>query len=1006
MRAIIAGAAWLGLLGIAPARALDPRRDIGQYSHTGWSSQQGAPSDIKAMAQTPDGLLWLGTSSGLYTFDGVRFRALRPARADPSRSNQITALLATRSGDVWVGYDWGGMALYHKGELTNVSPDRHVGSVLGFAEGDDGAIWVAGENLRGSWLRRYTHGRWTMIGEREGVPTEHFQMLAKAPDGTLWLTLFPSILRLRPGQTRFETVAEPARFIAASALDRQRHFWLLDDNGLRVASLRPGPTQSATSPHLLDLGSTSDTARQRQLLVDREGSLWLLNGTRGISRIPAQEVERGDARLVHLQTLTAAEGLTGDRSYAMLEDREGNIWVGGQLGLDRFRDTAVVTGFFKPSLRSSLRQGRDGSLFVAAGDGVYRLKGAQGPIPMVLRRTDIVTLCVGGKDNFWIGSFDGVTHYTGPRQTPQKWKDPPGGHTTTSCVVDGKDGLWANVRPYLMHFSQGRWTRAEQMLGHPSPSGRMLRGDGGDGGDGVFIYRSLHDISHIHDGREEMLWQGDQISIGSVKTFYPGPGGLLAGGEMGLARYDGRRFVALGVDQYPWLSNVTGIVQRGDGDTWLISDAGIIRLRTAALDAAFAHPGAALDHDLYGLNEGLRSGTENYDLNNIAQDETGLLWLVTNKGLAWIDPARLSRNTLPPPVLIEAMHAADRTYLPGHVPLLPAGTANVQIDYTATSLADPLHMQFRYRLAGVDEAWVDPGQRRQAIYTNLAAGHYRFQVIASNNDGVWNKTGAVLEFDIAPAFYQTWAFRALVAVALAALLWLAYSLRMRQVAHAARLRIEERLNERERIARDLHDTLLQGFQGLMLNFQRVADHLPATSEARDLMEHALERGDDVLLEGRERVKNLRATSAPVDLPAALRDLAARASAASSLAIDVLVEGDPILICAPVAEEILQIGSEAIFNAILHAQARQATVLITYTRSALSVCFRDDGVGIDEAIRIAGHREGHFGLIGMRERAHEINAVLDIRVGAGGGTDVVVTVPSAIALATTLKRWRR
>jgi len=311
-------------------------------------------------------------------------------------------------------------------------------------------------------------------------------------------------------------------------------------------------------------------------------------------------------------------------------------------------------------------------------------------------------------------------------------------------------------------------------------------------------------------------------------------------------------------------------------------------------------------------------------------------------------------------------------------------------------------VRFRYKLEGDDPGWVDPGGRRQAFYTNLAPGEYRFRVIAANNDGVWNSTGATLAFSIPPTFLQTNWFMLLCVLAGAAALWLLYSLRLRQMTARLRGRLEERLAERERIARELHDTLLQGFQGLMLRFQAVAERIPPDHPARRFMEEALNRGDDVLIEGRDRVRNLR-VGRDGDLTQAFARVAAEAARDPTVQFRIVEEGTPVDLHPVVHDEVVKIVTEAILNAFTHSKAKSIDVGIVYQARRFSLKVRDDGVGIDADLLNSG-REGHFGFTGMRERTQKISGELTVLSRPGAGTEIDLTIPASVAFRKERKRF--
>ncbi len=403
--------------------------------------------------------------------------------------------------------------------------------------------------------------------------------------------------------------------------------------------------------------------------------------------------------------------------------------------------------------------------------------------------------------------------------------------------------------------------------------------------------------------------------------------------------------------------------------------------------------------------DGLPGSGTRYGQHGAVRGGDGRLWFETSGGIAWVDPARLARNRLAPPVAIGALKVGGRRWRdPSHVSL-PAGTSSGEIDFAVLSLAIPERVQVRYRLEGMETDWTDPGQRRQIFFSNLGPGTYRLRVIAANDDGVWNREGATLTFHIPPTFLQSAWFRLLCALAVIALLWLAYSLRVQRVRAQARAGMEVRLAERERIARELHDTLLQGFHGLVLHFQAVASRLPKGRPARALIDDALLRADAVLAQSRDRVAELRTSAGSENLAEAWMAAAAEFGAGATIAFDVTVEGTPRPLHPLVHEELLRIGEEAVRNAFRHAEASRIGVLLSYNRLHLRLLVRDNGVGLPAASVPAGPRPGHFGLAGMRARARQIGGVLRIVSRPGAGTELLLSIPGRAAYARHNRRRR-
>jgi signal transduction histidine kinase len=370
-------------------------------------------------------------------------------------------------------------------------------------------------------------------------------------------------------------------------------------------------------------------------------------------------------------------------------------------------------------------------------------------------------------------------------------------------------------------------------------------------------------------------------------------------------------------------------------------------------------------------------------------------------------------------VEIETVIADDKVIAASQGVTLPKLTHHLRIDYTAFSLTVPERVRFRYKLEGVDKDWQQPTALRQAYYTDLAPQKYRFIVKACNNDGVWNEEGAALDFFVAPAYYQTHWFQATCLAAFLAFLWGVYRLRLRQIARQFDLRLEERIGERTRIARELHDTLLQSFQGSLYEFQAARKLLSGRpEEAGRTLDRAIGSAGSAIDEGREAIQELRSGSAVrEDLAQLLRAAGQESSGAqfsngNSTAFHVTVEGPPRSLSPILQDELYRIGRELLRNAFRHARAKRIEVEIRYSAREFRLRIRDDGTGIDPEVLDTGARPGHWGLPGVRERAKRIGAELDLWSQPEAGTEVQITVPASLAYLKSrsfrpfrwLRRW--
>ena len=964
------------ILAATPATASDPRRSLQELRHTRWTLGDGAPASIQAITQDRDGFLWLGTSTGLYRFDGLVFERILPVDDVPRRSLQITALLAAKNGDIWVGYDVGGIAVVRNGRLRSANPWTPDGGVDAIVQGRDGAIWVTADSRGEMLVSRLKDGRWMKIGPDQGFDTGEMGSILAASDGSVYIAMPGVHYRLRPGASRFERLPSKGGPYASLTESPDHKIWLADDTGLR--RLDGGGAR-------ISITSANTPFARRALRSDRDGSLWLVAQDDGLTRF--RPVPDG---LGFPERLTAEQGLSSSLTLSMFEDREGNIWVGTASGLDRFSATNIAQPALREGLVTGFVRSRNGDrLFVGGLSGIYRIDAGRDRPSLLFPKTSVGVLCGDGQR---LLTFSLEGHYrldltpAGSLRKTTTVGDP----LSISCVLDDKGIFWTG-RDRLYRLDGARLVPAPGAAGAKIGTLLKLRLDR----NGRLIYSRPSTGFRRYDGTsEQSIWPRDAVTIGSISTLAFSGDTILAGAAGGVGRWDGRRFANLRQRDYPFLADVAGILQTTDGSTWMIGVNGIVRVSTAALNAAFDRPGTALPFERFGYYEGFSARSYMNEANDIAQDASGRIWFATNKGLAYIDPARIARNTLPPGVVITSLDAAgQRRTETARLIDLPAGTDRLQIDYTALSLTDARANRFRYMLEGTDGGWTDAGDRRQALYTNLGPGTYRFRVIAANNDGVWNRQGAVLRFRIAPRFYQTIWFAIACAVAAFALLWLLYRRRVRLVAERTRARIEAQLSERERIARELHDTLLQGFQGLMLRFQSVVEQLVPGDRARDALETTLDHADDVLLQGRERVRALREDMKPVLLHPYLEALATRLMPTT---ISWMIEesGRAKLVCAPVADEISAIVAEALNNAIRHSGTKTIVIRVGHGSDMLSVSVKDFGTGIPADTLKAGRREGHYGLVGMRERAERLGGALNI-TSSSPGSQVRLTTPARI-----------
>jgi signal transduction histidine kinase len=577
----------------------------------------------------------------------------------------------------------------------------------------------------------------------------------------------------------------------------------------------------------------------------------------------------------------------------------------------------------------------------------------------------------------------------------------PGGDSAfIRAMTTGRAGvLWISLNAAgLFRFVDGDWTPTPALSAESSQI-MPVSATSDAAGRAWFGYRD--NLVSMRDGETIRTWDADDgVDIGNVTAVYAGEQRTWIAGQLGVALLDGERFrrVQLGDDEL--FSRVYAVFESENrngrwNDLWIHSVAGIFQVPGAELEKAISDAGYRALYRSFDRSGGLPDDPiQIIPLPTAVKATDGRLWFATSNGAVFIDPRDIESDTQAPVVFIEALRADDSYFVASGDNRLPALTRRIVIEYTAPSLSAPEAVQFRYRLDGYDEHWIDAGSRREVTYTGLRPGNYRFEVIAFSSDGVLSEAGATTSFFIAPAFYQRKLFYAASVALILGGLWLAYRMQLRITAERLRLRLTERHEERERIARELHDTLLQGVHGLLLRFQSIADRMSPDDPSRPLLESALDRADQALVEGRDRVRGLR-TAANADLAQSLQSTGEELARGHPSAFECSVSGAPKPIQADTRDELFCIGQEALLNAFHHAEARKVCAAIHFDAKELRLSVRDDGRGAPSK-ELSGELPGHWGFAGMRERAARIGANFEVHTAPDKGLEIIVTVPAAKA----------
>jgi signal transduction histidine kinase/ligand-binding sensor domain-containing protein len=965
------------------ALALNPSFDINQYAHTAWTVRDGFfKGNVISIAQTPDGYLWFGTEFGLLRFDGVRSVPWQPPAGEHLPGSNIRRLLVSRDGRLWIGTNQG-LVSWKDGKLFHY-PALDGQDVLALLEDHEGTIWVGGSVTSSGTLCAIQSSDSKCYGE-DGSFGYGVTALNEDGAGNLWAGATTGLWRWKPGPPKLYPMPDPSPEILSL---------IEGENGALLIAMRGVVRQLVDGKvGVYPLPGVGQQIRPDALLRDRDGGLWVGTAARGLVH-----VHQGRTDLFE-----RSEGLSSDYVLGLFEDREGDIWIATSDGFDRFRDFPVPTISVRQGLSNATVQSvlaaSDGSVWLGTFDGLDRWK--DGRITTYSKQNSGLpadsahSLFEDDHGRIWVSTIRGVAYFDNGRFKPVSAV--PGG-VVHSIVGNGEGNLWINHQDQgLLHLVQGRVVQ------------RVSWGD---------LQRKDSAFSLLPDSLPGSLWLGfvkggvAKVKDGQVRASYgvadglgegmvndlklDADGTLWAATQGGLSRLKNGRVSTLTSRNGLPCDAVNWMAEDDASSFWLGMACGLVRISRSEMESWAKDPKRAIQTTVFDGSDGVKShaNTSAYSP-RVAKTRDGKIWFLPFDGVSVIDPQHLPFNKLLPPVHIEQITADRKTYETSANLRLPALTRDLEIDYTALSLVAPEKIRFRVKLEGRDRDWKDAGNDRKAFYNDLPPRNYRFRVMASNNSGVWNEAGASFVFSIDPAYYQTSWFRAACAIAFLALLWGLYRYRLHQIARDYNMRLEERVSERTRLARDLHDTLLQSFQGMMLRLRAVDGLLP-DGKAKEQLGQTLLRADQAIAEGRSAVYDLRTSATTTnDLAEALRALGDELTTPDSAAFRLLLEGPARDLHPIVRDELYRIAREALRNAFSHAQARHIEAEITYGERILRLRIRDDGVGIPTEILEEG-RPGHYGLPGMQERAKEIGGKLVIWSDAGSGTEIELSIAGSIA----------
>jgi len=1004
------------LCSVSSGQELNLNRTISQYARERWGEKQGFPGDeVTAFAQTADGYLWIGTKKGLIRFDGLEFKVYAQAVPENVQIGAVRALTTDSRGNLWILLEGSQVLRFHNGRFESGREGAELGvSAIGARK--DGTTLFA--SLTGLGTIAFDGQKFEVLApQANNLPTRDAMVAVQGDDDLFarfnWAV---GVAEGRVAGSAVVALAETSDGKIWRATADHGYSYLFNGHifqvergtiGGRTTCLLPlndGEMWIGTDKGVLRWDGTKLTqlgipaalrrADVHALLRGRDSNIWI-GTTNGLFR-----VNKG--------------GLSHDADSgtieALFEDREGNIWAGKSGSIERLRESLFVTypvAADRSDSSGPIYIDEDGRAWFAPLEGsLHWLKGTEtGAITYDSLANDVVYSIAGQKHELWIGrQRGGLTRLL---VTPD---------TVSSRTYTENDGLAQNT-VYAVYESQDGtvW------------SGTLSRGVS-KLKDGHFTNYTTSDglasntISAIAEGTDGRMWFGTPKGLSELSKDgwrnHAVPGGLSneidcllrdSGGVLWIGTAGGLAFFRDGQVQVPqgtqaWLREpILGMADDQNGWLWVATSTRVLRAKRDSLMS-----GQSLkDSDLrvYGRDEGL-GGTEGVKrFRSVVKDSQGNVWFSTSHGLSVVNPNQGTVNSLSALLRVKGVVVDGSEVNLGQAIRVPPGKQRIVFHYLGLSLAKPERVRYRYWLDGFDHGWIDGGTNQEATYSNLGAGSYRFRVMASNSDGLWNGSEATVGFEVEPTLWQTWWFRLSCVVCAGLATLVVYRLRVRQVTQLLKVGFEERLSERTRIARELHDTLLQSFQGVLMKLHIGVDMIRnRPEEAEKILARAIEQARQAVTEGRDAVQGLRSSTTEMnDLSRAIRVLAAELadqSDSSSPEFQMNVEGTPRDLPPIVRDDVYRIAGEALRNAFRHAQAARIEVEIGYYQRQLRLRIRDDGKGIDPKILESGARDGHYGLPGLQERAKRVGGKLTVWSEPGFGTEIELTIPGSVVYAST------
>jgi ligand-binding sensor domain-containing protein/signal transduction histidine kinase len=971
------------------ASALDPNRLPSQYVREQWTTETRFPGGaVNGIAQTADGYLWIGTDRGLIRFDGFDFKPISFTSITTAPNVSMLQLLTDARGTLWIRPEGAYLVRQKDGKFESV---RY---------GLDAVTAVSRDNNDGVLVSNIGQGTFRVKADavqKLGPSSPPVISMAETADGKIWLgTLGDGLFVLTSGRATQVNAGLPDRKINC-LLPIGEGLWVGTDVGLYHGN--------GNGFRRIQLPSFLDNIRVLSVLRDRDSNIWV-GTTRGLLRINAKGI-----------SFSEENELRGDGGInALFEDREGNLWIGGARGLGRIRDSTFVThssvGDLNLEHNGPIYVDREGrTWFAPAQGGLYVLQnGRVLPVTSISAR-DVVYSISGQADEVWAGrQRGGLTRlrFRNGAIASQTYTEANGlAQNSVYAVYESRDGsVWAGtLNGGVSKFKDGHfstYTRTNGLASNTISSILETR-------DGAMWFATPSGLSSFSNGQWRIYTTLEGLPSLEVNCLFEDSSGTLwSGTSAGLAFLASNRFHIPNESPDLLRKQIVGMAEDKSGRFWIATSDHVLRVPRDKLLSGVVHGGDVRE---YGQADGLESTGGLKRSRSVVSDSAGRIWFSLSRGLSVVNPSQITDNSAPALPHIEAVFA-DGSPVDLRQPFrISTKQKKTTFRFVALSLANSERVRYRYRLDGFDPGWSDPVASREATYTNLGAASYRFRVIACNSDGLWDASEAAVGFEVEPTVWQTWWFRTSSAALILLLVWCVYLYRLHQLAKEFNIRIEERVGERTRVARELHDTLLQSFHGLLLRFQAATNLLPERpAEARKTLESAIDQAAQAITEGRDAVQGLRSSTVvasdfALTINTLGQELASGETNPNATEFHVEVEGTPQNLHPILRDEIYRIAGEAMRNAFKHAQARRIEVEIRYDERQLRLRVRDDGRGIDVKHLDGDGYAGHYGLRGMRERTSLMGGKLAVWSELDSGTEVELSIPASRAYEASPARRR-